>query len=246
VAVTATVAEHDPHVVGESREDAWLVLRPACDALGLDEEAQRTRLVRSPWASASIMEAHDASGRKQRMFCVQIDTVPIWVATTETSRVRLDIREKLLRCQRGSGLGESAQRQRLQRPSWAVAAMTASTGPDGRRNEHSCVCLDTAPIGLATIDTDRVRPSRSASSWSATGSDQGVRRPLSAPEPSGDGFTPVLARDESRERQFLQGRRARLRASCLDCKGGALECESAGAPLRGDPGGGNRGCHARG
>jgi hypothetical protein len=90
----------DLQVVGESREDAWLVLRPACDALGLDEEAQRKRLLRSPWACASIMEARDASGREQRMFCVHLDTVPMWLATIETGRVRPEVCEKLIRYQK--------------------------------------------------------------------------------------------------------------------------------------------------
>jgi hypothetical protein len=46
------------------------------------------------------MEARDASGREQRMFSVHLDTVPMWLATIETGRVRPEVREKLVRYQK--------------------------------------------------------------------------------------------------------------------------------------------------
>jgi hypothetical protein len=76
-----------------------VVLRPACEALGLDPDAQAARLKRQPWACTSITKVHDASGREQEMFCVSLKTVPLWLATIETSRCALEVRPKLERYQ---------------------------------------------------------------------------------------------------------------------------------------------------
>jgi hypothetical protein len=87
-------------VVGESREDAWVVLRPACEALGLDDEGQRQRLLRSAWATACMTQAVAQDGKNRELFCIHLDTVPMWLATIETGRVRPEAREKLIRYQR--------------------------------------------------------------------------------------------------------------------------------------------------
>jgi hypothetical protein len=45
------------------------------------------------------MALHDASGRKQEMFCLALRTVPMWLATLTASRVRPEAQEKLIRYQ---------------------------------------------------------------------------------------------------------------------------------------------------
>lgn len=77
---TLQVLRYDGH--------GWLVVRPACDTLGIDEEAQRKRLDRSPWAATSVMEATGADGKRYQMYCLRSDRVPMWLATLETSRVK--------------------------------------------------------------------------------------------------------------------------------------------------------------
>jgi hypothetical protein len=90
----------DLQVVVESREDAWLVLRPACEVLGLDANGQAQRLKAAPWATTCVTHAVAEDGRNRTLFCVHLDTVPMWLATIETGRVRPESREKLIRYQK--------------------------------------------------------------------------------------------------------------------------------------------------
>lgn len=90
-------------VMGATREDGWLVLRSGCEALGVDAEAQRKRLVGPDcraWAITSVMEAVAQDGKIREVFCIHIDTVPMWLATISASRVRPAVRPKLERYQR--------------------------------------------------------------------------------------------------------------------------------------------------
>jgi hypothetical protein len=78
------------------------------------------------------MEARDASGREQRMFSVHLDSVPMWLATIETGRVRPEVREKLTRYQEGGGEGARGalpvgRRSSVRLPS--VEAFTAAVIP---------------------------------------------------------------------------------------------------------------------
>lgn len=55
------------------------------------------------------------------------------------------------------GLDHSAQRKRLQRTPWAVGAMTATTGADGKTYEMYTIDRRTFTMWLATIETSRVQ-----------------------------------------------------------------------------------------
>ncbi len=59
------------------------------------------------------------------------------------------------------GLDHSAQRKRLQRTSWAVGAMTTSTGADGKSYTMFAIDRRTFTMWLATIDTARVKSDES-------------------------------------------------------------------------------------
>lgn len=78
----------------------WVSIRKPCEILGIDHEAQRKRLVRSEWATTSIMEAVAADGKTRPMLFVELDTFPMWLATIDSSRVRAESREMLLAYQR--------------------------------------------------------------------------------------------------------------------------------------------------
>ena len=65
----------------------WLVLKPACEALGVDARGQQQRLERTPWAVACVMHATGADGKRYEMFCLRTDRVAMWLATIETSRI---------------------------------------------------------------------------------------------------------------------------------------------------------------
>lgn len=65
----------------------WLVLKPACEALGIDVQAQQRRLERTPWATTAMMAVVGADGRQREMYCLRTDRVAMWLATIETSRI---------------------------------------------------------------------------------------------------------------------------------------------------------------
>ena len=75
-------------------------LRPLCDGLGLQSEAQRKRLLGQAWATTSVTEAVAADGRSRELFCLDLDSLPMWLATISTRRVRPEVRAKLERYQR--------------------------------------------------------------------------------------------------------------------------------------------------
>lgn len=70
-----------------SQGQGWLVLKPACELLGIDDGAQRRRLERTAWATGSIMDAVGADGRQREMFCLRSDRVAMWLATIDTGRI---------------------------------------------------------------------------------------------------------------------------------------------------------------
>jgi hypothetical protein len=85
------------------------------------------------------MEARDASGREQRMFCVHLDTVPMWLVTIEAGRVRPEGREKLVRYQKEAAraLAEHFMGGRPQASLPSIEAFTAAVIPGRKATEHT-------------------------------------------------------------------------------------------------------------
>jgi hypothetical protein len=46
------------------------------------------------------MTVHDVSGRQQEAFLIDLDTLPMWLATIDVSRVAEGVRPKLIRFQK--------------------------------------------------------------------------------------------------------------------------------------------------
>lgn len=78
----------------------WVSVRRVCDALGLDTSSQQQRLTGSSWACVGMMPMHDTTGRMQDAFCVDLDGLPMWLATLDVSRVSERLREKITLFQR--------------------------------------------------------------------------------------------------------------------------------------------------
>lgn len=74
---------------------AWVVLNAVCKMLGVDQEAQRKRLVAAPWATTFVTEAVAADGKKRDVFCLRSDVLAMWLATLSVKRVRPELRETL-------------------------------------------------------------------------------------------------------------------------------------------------------
>lgn len=84
-------------------EAVWVVVRRVCDALGVDPEAQQARLTdkeRSPWATTSVTQAVAADGKIRAVFAVDLDSLPMWLATISPKRVRPEARDKLIAYQK--------------------------------------------------------------------------------------------------------------------------------------------------
>lgn len=56
------------------------------------------------------------------------------------------------------GIDDRSQRAKLEEKPWAVGVMSTSTGPDGKSYQMYMLHLDSLPMWLATIDTNRVAP----------------------------------------------------------------------------------------
>jgi hypothetical protein len=87
-------------------ERVWVVVKRVCEALGVDYGAQHKRLsdaVSSPWATVSLTETVAEDGKTRELFCVDLDTLPMWLATIAIKRVAKDkpeAREKLIAYQK--------------------------------------------------------------------------------------------------------------------------------------------------
>lgn len=84
-------------------ERVWVVVKRVCEALGVDPNGQQQRLRdgdRCAWATTCMTHAVLEDGRNYEMFCVDLDTLPMWLATIDVGRVRPEAREKLIAYQR--------------------------------------------------------------------------------------------------------------------------------------------------
>lgn len=81
-------------------EQVWVVVKRVCEALGVDEEPQRKKLKNKAWAATSFKEVTGPDGKNYESFCLSLDSLPMWLAGIEPSRVRAEVRSKLIAYQR--------------------------------------------------------------------------------------------------------------------------------------------------
>jgi hypothetical protein len=76
----------------------WIAVKPLCEALGVDYEAQRKAIHRHPILSRAPSEqtVHDRSGRLQKMLCLPEKFVYGWLFSIESTKV--DLSEYQLQC----------------------------------------------------------------------------------------------------------------------------------------------------
>mgnify|MGYP001589656325 CR=1 FL=1 len=73
----------------------WLSVRRICDALGLANGRQQKKLRGKPWAMVALVKAVADDGRVRELFCIDVDSLPLWMAGIEARRVHVGLREKL-------------------------------------------------------------------------------------------------------------------------------------------------------
>lgn len=92
---------HGDEIECVQREDGvWIVLRRACESLGIALEPQLAKLKGKPWAVMTMNVATGPDGKNYETSCLHLDSVPMWLATIEPSRVAEGVREKLIAYQR--------------------------------------------------------------------------------------------------------------------------------------------------
>jgi hypothetical protein len=92
-----TLMEGDEVVAARVDPDMiYLPLRVLCDNLGIGYSAQFARLKRDEVLAEALRRLKiQTAGGVQTMQCLELETVPLWLAMIEPSRVREDLRDKL-------------------------------------------------------------------------------------------------------------------------------------------------------
>jgi hypothetical protein len=97
VTALVRVPFHGDEIECVQREDGvWISLPAACANLGVMEHDQVAKLRQKPWARVQMICTPDARGIEQETWCLHLDSVPMWLATIEPSRVAEGVREKLV------------------------------------------------------------------------------------------------------------------------------------------------------
>lgn len=81
--------------------EVWVPIRPVCDALGLAWQPQLKKLRAKPWANTcDTFMVSEGDDQRRRFSCVDLRSLPLWLATIEPSRVKAEAREALVAYQR--------------------------------------------------------------------------------------------------------------------------------------------------
>jgi hypothetical protein len=89
----------DELLASKDERGVWVPIKRVCEALEIDESRQRRKLAGKAWAVADMKSATGSDGKSYEMFCVHIDSLPMWLATIETTKVKPSARKKLERYQ---------------------------------------------------------------------------------------------------------------------------------------------------
>lgn len=81
-------------------EAVWVVIKRVCEALGIDHDSQRQKLASKPWATTVLITAVAEDGKNREVFCADIDSLPMWLATIDANRVKPEARFKLVAYQK--------------------------------------------------------------------------------------------------------------------------------------------------
>lgn len=86
----------------------------------------------------------------------KFEMIPFHNTQLEAVRDGADVWVSLRRMCEAIGLSADAQRIKVLKKPWAVTAMKAATGADGKVYEAFCLHIDSVPMWLATIEPGRV------------------------------------------------------------------------------------------
>lgn len=83
------------------REDGtvWVGVMRVCRSLGIDIKRQREKLAREPWAKTEFMPFVAPNGVEHRTLVIDLESLPMWLASIAATRVSEAYRGKLRRYQ---------------------------------------------------------------------------------------------------------------------------------------------------
>lgn len=101
----------------------WVSIRAVCRALGIANQPQQAKLASKPWASVTIIVTQlPGDSQRRSLAFIDLEALPMWLATIETSKVNPLLRPRLIDFQR-----EAA---RALRDHFFGKAKTTTTTPD--------------------------------------------------------------------------------------------------------------------
>lgn len=75
-----------------------------CENLGIDRKGQQAKLQTKAWATGELISLVAADGRRRDVYCLDLDALPMWLATIEPGRVKEELRDKLVAYQKKAAL----------------------------------------------------------------------------------------------------------------------------------------------
>lgn len=84
----------------QDESGVWVSIRRGCENLGVATQRQLDKLKSKPWACVTEKVMHDSTGREQKIACLHLDAVPMWLATIDARKLKEHLREKLARYQK--------------------------------------------------------------------------------------------------------------------------------------------------
>ena len=98
--VTLTAAGADQDEVLAARLDTaqiYLPVKPLCTALGINWPSQRQKIMADEVLAESTRTLRlKTRGGPQNLVCMDVEAIPMWLAGIEPSRVRADLRDRLI------------------------------------------------------------------------------------------------------------------------------------------------------
>ena len=74
-------------VAGDNQNTYFVALKPICKNIGVEYSAQYRRLNRQPWATIAMMAIVGDDGKTRDMVCVDRQTLVMWLATIDSTRL---------------------------------------------------------------------------------------------------------------------------------------------------------------
>ena len=78
----------------------WAAVRSICQGLGLHVDAQHKKLQAKPWATIRLIRTVAADRKEREILCIDLDSLPMWLATLEPGRVKSSARSVLVAYQK--------------------------------------------------------------------------------------------------------------------------------------------------